>query len=170
MNRVGDIAEKKGITLAEYVANLQTDKQQYSEADTATDDYLDATPEDSNEPIDSEPESDTVDVVKTMGNKFLAETFCAIYGLTFNKATLLLSQGYFDTKKNGCEMTDEDLAVIERPLRAYLDTVQMNMSPAGLLFTTVLGVSIPKLVTTVFLKKQAIKELKQSNEQQDSNE
>ena len=158
--------ESKGITLAEYVANLQTDKQEYDSVNDATDDYLDEaeTPEPLN--VENEPADDGVDIIDTLGTNELADVFVNVFNVSFNVFARAFSQGYVDTEQ--FEARPDELASIKKPLRSYLKTKNVQMSPGMALLIVVLAVYAPKTFMLVSAKKQAIKELKEKNES-DSN-
>ena len=151
--------EKKGISIAEYVANLQTPKQVYSEIDSATDDYLDSTPQENIQHAEIEGNSEQIDVVETLGTGQLADVLVNIFNVSFNVFARTFSQGYVDTKF--IEAQPDELDSIKKPLKLYLKTKNIEMSHATVLLMAVLVVYAPKTFMLINAKKQAIKEIKE---------
>ena len=154
--------EEKGMTLAEYVADLKTDKQEYNAADGATDDYLDAeTPEviDLENPTESGDEH--INIVETLGTNEIAEVILSVFNVSYNVFGRAFAGKHIDTTE--FEAKPEELATIRKPLRAYLKTKNVAMSPGAALLIAVLAVYGTKTFMLVNAKNQAIKELKQKN-------
>ena len=158
--------ENKGMTLAEYVANLQTDKQEYDEVNNATDDYLDAeVPEVVELDNPAEQGDDKINIVETLGTNEMAEVFLGVYKTALNTFIRAFSQGYVNTKE--IEVSSEDLATIRIPLRSYLKIKKIDVSPGAALTMAVLAVTAPKILMLRNAKKQAIKELKENEQASD---
>jgi hypothetical protein len=164
---VSNLGDQKGVTLAEYVANLRQDKQEYCEADTVTDDYLDEPVQIDAESIELEHNHD-VDIVDTLGANELADVLVNVFNVGYNVFARAFSQGYVNLKE--FEARPDELATIRKPLAKYLKSKDIQMSPGVALLIAVLVVYAPKTFLLMNAKKQAIKELKQAEHAEDNNE
>jgi len=166
MNLGNADTENKGMTLAEYVANLQTDKQEYNEVNDATDDYLDAeVPEVIESDNSAEQVEERINIVDTLGTNEMADVILNVFNVSFNIFGRAFAGKYIDTAE--FEARPDELAAIKKPLRSYLKTKNIDMSPGAALLIVILAVYAPKTFMLMNAKKQAIKELKE-NEQQNT--
>jgi len=153
----------KGITVAEYVKSLQEDKQAYDIKEDATDFHLD-NQEPETVDVETEQNPEQVDIIDTLGTNDLADFIVSTLNVSYNVFARAFSQGYIDSTPY--EARADELDSIKKPLKAYLKTKSINMSPGTALLIAILIVYAPKTFMLVNAKKQAVKELKEKNEQE----
>jgi len=153
-------SESNGLTVADYVRSLQEDKQVFEDVNSGTDDYLDGV-ESETEVIDAETGTETLNITETLGTKELAEVLVNVFNVGFNIFARTFSRGHVDTQE--FEATREELTTIRKPLAKYLKSKNVEMSAGTVLLIAVLMVYAPKTFMLIQAKKQAIKELQESD-------
>ena len=152
----------KGITVAEYVSNLQTDKQVYDENHSGTDDYLDANETETVVVNDFESEQDTeVNILETLNPNELADVIVDTINISYNVFSRIYSQGHVDTQD--FEARPDELRTLKKSWAKFLKTKDINVSPGTALLIAIVIIYAPKTFMLVQAKKQAKKELKEKN-------
>ena len=156
---VSEIKENKGITLSEYVENLQKDVEYVERDKINNDDHLDA--EFNSEDVEIKSEPEFANMVDSIGDKELADLIVSGTDMLWYFGASFWAK-HTDVSK--IEMPEKARSRLCKDLARYLSINKIKTTPGMALFASAIMAYCPMTATLFITEKQAKKELENESE------